>query len=46
MQVPVLDVENVPTLRIAMGDKDTGVTFAVTVEFDRDVEVAESDQLG
>lgn len=46
MQVPVLDVEKVPTLRIAMGDKDTGVTFAVTVEFDRDVEVAEPDQLG
>ncbi|GAA3172028.1 hypothetical protein GCM10020255_061310 [Rhodococcus baikonurensis] len=46
MQVAVLDVEKISTLWIPMGDKDAGVAFAVTVEFDRDVEVTEPDQFG
>lgn len=34
MQVPVLDVQKISTPRITMGNKDTGVVFAVAVEFD------------
>src|SRR5689334_21977093 len=43
-QVAVLDVEQVPAERVAVGDEDAFVTRRVAVEFDGDGEVAVCDQ--